>query len=196
MRIIGKKIAYVSQMFIAIRTQIGATFAALAGSYGADGSDTASMFPQGAEAHTRTYRRPQCGEFVTWWARNKKGQGGYMQARLGTMALLIGLGMAGLGMTTLSVAAKAQEGPPPPGYYNQPWTRVPDDYRNDIARRGYHDGMEGARRDFDNHRQPNVENRDEYRHPDVPHNERHEYQQAFRAGYQRGVENIYRGHRY
>ena len=101
-----------------------------------------------------------------------------MRARLGTMALLIGLGMTGLGMSTLSVAAKAQEGPPPPGYYNQPWTRVPDDYRNDIARRGYHDGIEGARRDFDNHRQPNVENRDEYRHPDVPHNERHEYQRG------------------
>ena len=193
-------------MFIAIRTQIGATFAALPGSYGADGSGTAAMFPQGAEAPFELIEVHVCGEFVTKWARNKKvqhkkvqdkkGQGGFMRARLGTMALFIGLGMAGLGMTTLSVAAKAQEGPPPPGYYNQPWTRVPDDYHNDIARRGYHDGIEGARRDFDNHRQPNVENRDEYRHPDVPHNERHEYQQAFRAGYQRGVENIYRGHRY
>ena len=39
------------------------------------------------------------------------------------------------------------------GHHNEPWTRVPDDYRNDIAWRGYHDGIEGARRDFDNHRQ-------------------------------------------
>ena len=37
-------------MFIAIRTQMDATFAKLPGSYGADGSDTAAMFPQGAEA--------------------------------------------------------------------------------------------------------------------------------------------------
>jgi hypothetical protein len=108
------------------------------------------------------------------------------------MALVIGLGLTTFGAT--GARAQQEAPPPPPGYYNQPWTRVPDDYRNDIARRGYHDGIEGARRDFENHRQPNVENRDEYRHPDVPHNERHEYREAFRSGYQRGVENIYRGH--
>ena len=114
-----------------------------------------------------------------------------MRAKLGTMAILVSLGL-----TTLGVAgAKAQETPPPPGYYNQPWTRVPDDYRSDIARRGFHDGIEGARRDFENHRPPNVENRDEYRHPDVPHDARHEYRDAFRKGYQRGVENMYHGHR-
>jgi ribosome modulation factor len=114
-----------------------------------------------------------------------------MRARLGTMALLIGLGIATFGVS----GAKAQEGPPPPGYYNQPWTRVPDDYRSDMARRGYHDGIEGARKDFENHRQPNVNNREEYRHPDVPHGARHEYREAFQRGYQRGVENIYQGRR-
>jgi hypothetical protein len=108
------------------------------------------------------------------------------------MALVVGLGLSTFGAA--GALAQQEAPPPPPGYYNQPWTRVPDDYRNDIARRGYHDGIEGARRDFENHRQPNVENRDEYRHPDVPHNERHEYREAFRSGYQRGVENIYQGH--
>lgn len=112
-----------------------------------------------------------------------------MRARLGTMALLIGLGL-----TTIGVAgAKAQEGPPPSGYYNQPWTQAPGDYRSDIARRGFHDGIEGARRDFENHRPPNVNNRDEYRHPDVPHDARHEYREAFRRGYQEGVEHMMNG---
>ncbi|HEX4580758.1 MAG TPA: hypothetical protein VH139_01795 [Acidobacteriaceae bacterium] len=114
-----------------------------------------------------------------------------MRARLGMMAVLIGLGL-----TTIGVAgAKAQEGPPPPGYYNQPWTQAPGDYRDDIARRGFHDGIEGARRDFQNHRPPNVENRDEYRHPSVGGHERHEYREAFRRGYQVGMQNIYNGHR-
>jgi hypothetical protein len=114
-----------------------------------------------------------------------------MRARLGTMAILIGLGL-----TTIGVAgAKAQEGAPPPGYYNQPWTQSPGDYRSDIARRGFHDGIEGARRDFENHRPPNVNNRDEFRHPDVPHDARHEYREAFRRGYQEGVEHMMNGGR-
>ncbi len=114
-----------------------------------------------------------------------------MRARLGMMAVLIGLGL-----TTIGVAgAKAQEGPPPPGYYNQPWTQNPGEYRSDISRKGFHDGIEGARRDFQNHRPPNVNNRDEYRHPSVGGQERHEYREAFRRGYQVGVQNIYNGRR-
>ena len=114
-----------------------------------------------------------------------------MRARFGMMALLIGLGL-----TTIGVAgAKAQEGPPPPGYYNQPWTQNPDKYRSDIARRGFHDGIEGARKDFENHRRPDVNNREEYRHPNVGGRERHEYQEAFRQGYQVGVQHIMNGGR-
>lgn len=115
-----------------------------------------------------------------------------MRARLGTMAILIGLGFMTFGAT----GAKAQEGPPPPGYYNQPWTQAPGSYRNDVSRRGFHDGIEGARRDFENRRRPNVNNRDEYRHPNYSGRARHDYRQAFRQGYQVGVQNIYNGRRY
>jgi hypothetical protein len=115
-----------------------------------------------------------------------------MRARLGMMAILIGLGL-----TTIGVAgAKAQEGPPPQGYYNQPWTQNPDEYRSDIGRRGFHDGIEGARRDFENHRQPNVNNREEYRHPSVGGRDRHEYREAFRRGYDVGVQHIMNGDRH
>jgi hypothetical protein len=117
-----------------------------------------------------------------------------MRARLGTVALLVGLGLTTFGATE-ALAQGPPPPPPPPGYYNQPWTRVPDDYHNDVARRGFHDGIEGARRDFENHRPPNVENRDEYRHPDVPHNERHEYKDAFRRGYDVGVQHMMNGGR-
>jgi len=58
---------------------------------------------------------------------------------------------------------------------------------SDIQRRGFQDGMEGARKDLGNHRQPNVNNRDEYRHPNVPRGMRNEYKEAFRRGYDRGI---------
>lgn len=72
------------------------------------------------------------------------------------------------------------------GQYNGAWDAPPSDY-DDIARRGFHDGIEGARKDYGNHRQPDVENRDEYRHPDLPRDEWEDYREGFRRGYQRGI---------
>jgi hypothetical protein len=73
------------------------------------------------------------------------------------------------------------------------WDR-PDDAWNDIQRRGFHDGIEGARRDAENHRQPDVNNRDEYRHPDnVPPPMRRAYREGFRRGYERGMSHLMNG---
>lgn len=88
---------------------------------------------------------------------------------------------------------------PQPGYRNGPgarqgWENAPSGYR-DIQRQGFRDGVEGARKDFGNHRRPDVNNRDEYRHPKVSRHERRAYQDAFRQGYQVGVKNIYGGGR-
>jgi hypothetical protein len=115
-----------------------------------------------------------------------------MRAILGTMAILIGLGLTTIGVT----GAKAQETPPPPGFYNQSWTHAPDSYRDEVSQRGFHDGIEGARRDFQNHRPPNVNNRDEFRHPPVQGSARSRYREAFRRGYDTGVQRIYNGRRY
>lgn len=49
--------------------------------------------------------------------------------------------------------------------------------------RGFQDGMDGAMHDFENHRQPNPENRDEYRHPDVPYPLQNAYREGFQHGY-------------
>ncbi len=62
---------------------------------------------------------------------------------------------------------------------------------NEYQQRGFHDGVAGARKDFDNHRQPNVENRDEYRHPSLPPEVREAYRDGFRRGYQVGVSHLY-----
>lgn len=70
--------------------------------------------------------------------------------------------------------------------------RYSHDVEDSIEQRAYYDGMKGAERDFKNHRQPNVNNRDEYRDPDsVPRWGRHEYREGFRRGYYNMVRRIY-----
>ena len=84
--------------------------------------------------------------------------------------------------------------PPAPGYVagmaQEGWEAPPAEYQDDVARRGFHDGIEGARKDAENHRPPNVRNRDEYRHPDVPGAARRTYREAFRRGYDVGVQHL------
>jgi hypothetical protein len=74
----------------------------------------------------------------------------------------------------------------------------PDRHDRDIAaetqQRGFQDGREGARRDFDNHRRPNVNNRDEYRHPGVPYELQGAYREGFRRGYEKQVDEMTGGH--
>ncbi|HEY9126326.1 MAG TPA: hypothetical protein VIM62_04325 [Acidobacteriaceae bacterium] len=81
-----------------------------------------------------------------------------------------------------------------PAYVQEPgpWDVPPREFR-ETERRGFHDGIEGARKDFGNHRRPDVYNRDEYRHPPVHRSEREAYRRAFERGYRVGVEHIYNG---
>ena len=83
--------------------------------------------------------------------------------------------------------------PPPPGYGQGGWDQAPQEFR-DAMRRGFHDGVEGARRDYENHRPPNVNNRDEFRNPKfIPPPDRHDYRVGFRRGYAVAVQHIYGG---
>ena len=90
-----------------------------------------------------------------------------------------------LGYAPMAIVAQG----PPPGS----WEAPPSEYR-EVQQQGYRDGVEGARKDYENHRSPSVENRDEYRHPHVPGPDRDAYRAAFRAGYQAGVDHIMHGH--
>jgi len=75
------------------------------------------------------------------------------------------------------------------------WDTPPEEFR-EIQRQGFHDGVEGARKDFDNHRRPDVNNREEYRHPHVPESARADYKAGFERGYQQAVEHLYGHHAY
>ena len=110
--------------------------------------------------------------------------------RLAVPALALFLGASGL------VATRAYAGPADPAVSQDRggWD-VPPGELNEIQRRGFHDGIEGARKDYDNHRRPDVENRDEYRHPHLPPEEREAYREGFRRGYRVGVRHLW-GDRY
>ena len=55
---------------------------------------------------------------------------------------------------------------------------------SEIEQRGFRDGVDGAQRDWDNHRRPNPANRDEYREPRVPPQFWPGYREGFRRGYE------------
>lgn len=77
----------------------------------------------------------------------------------------------------------------PPQMGAEPWA-VPNSRWQAVQQRGYRDGVTGARRDAQNHRQPNVNNRDEYRNPPVSRRDRRAYQEGFRQGYWAGVRHL------
>ena len=106
-----------------------------------------------------------------------------------TVALFLGF--------TISSSSKARavpQGPPQAGYGQQrgDWDAPPQEF-SEIQRQGFRDGVEGARKDFGNHRQPNPNNRDEYRKPRVPHQMWDAYREGFRRGYERGMQNMMGG---
>jgi hypothetical protein len=86
-----------------------------------------------------------------------------------------------------------REAAPPPPPPPPQWDAFPAEF-NDIQRRGFHDGMEGARRDYENHRRPDVNDRDEYRHPHVPPELQDAYREGFRRGYDRAMEHFVGDH--
>lgn len=71
----------------------------------------------------------------------------------------------------------------------QGWDAPPHEF-SEIQRKGFHDGVEGARKDFDRHRAPNVQDRDEYRHPHVDQSARDDYREGFRRGYDAAMNHL------
>jgi len=88
------------------------------------------------------------------------------------------------------------QGPPSPQGYRQGfdgWDAAPNGFTRDIQQQGYRDGVDGARKDYGNHRRPNVNNRDEFRNYGGP--ERRVYRAAFFHGYRVGAAHYYGGPR-
>jgi hypothetical protein len=106
-----------------------------------------------------------------------------MRNRLAVPLLALTLTASGLAITppyTAFAQSESQE---------RSWDTPPQEFK-EIQRQGYHDGIEGARKDYDNHRRPDVNNRDEYRHPHVPDSAKADYREGFRRGYEAAMDHM------
>ena len=108
--------------------------------------------------------------------------------RFGMVAFALVLGMTGLGMGRV-YAAPTGTGSQGYGQDRGGWDTPPQELQ-DIQRQGFRDGIIGAQKDFDNHRRWDVNNRDEYRNPRLPRDQREAYRDGFRRGYQRGQAHL------
>jgi hypothetical protein len=92
-----------------------------------------------------------------------------------------------IGSSSTRAHAAAQQAP---AYVDHGgWDAPPAEFR-EVQRHGFHDGIEGARKDFDHHRPPNVNGREEYRHPHVDASARDDYREGFRRGYDVAMQHL------
>ena len=94
-----------------------------------------------------------------------------------------------------TLKAKASEAQPAPSlaqYQDQDrdWDRPPDNYRNDAQRRGFHEGIEAARHDFQDRRHADADDHEMYKHPPVEGDARHAFREGFKEGYRRAMEHM------
>jgi hypothetical protein len=106
--------------------------------------------------------------------------------RLAASVLALTLSASGL------MIAQPYETPAAAYAQDRGWDAPPQEFR-DIQRQGFHDGVDGARKDYDNHRRADVNNRDEYRHPHVPPSARDDYREGFRRGYETAMDHLMTG---
>lgn len=74
------------------------------------------------------------------------------------------------------------------------WDRPPDAYQ-DAQRRGFHEGIEAARRDFSDHRHADADDHGVYKHPPVDEHDRSAFREGFKEGYHRAMEHMRHGDR-
>lgn len=111
----------------------------------------------------------------------------------GALALVLAVGVGTMQGSGLYAAPQGYGqgggyGPGGPGGWDTP----PQEMR-DAARQGFQDGIRGAQKDVENHRRPNVNNRDEFRHPNIPGNVRRDYKDGFRRGYSAAMQHMANG---
>jgi hypothetical protein len=103
--------------------------------------------------------------------------------------LWIGFGL-GLSMSVAAGVVPAQLFAAPAGAQNGvtlPWLQPPPEFR-EMQRKGFHAGVQAAVKDFDHHKEPDLERHKEYVKPKVDRS----YVPDWRDGYKRGYNDAYK----
>ncbi|KAA6455716.1 hypothetical protein DYQ86_27250 [Acidobacteria bacterium AB60] len=91
--------------------------------------------------------------------------------------------------TTFGSGSQARAAEPAGAQWNMPWDQPPSEFK-EMERKGFHDGVQGAMKDYDHHRFPDVERRSEYKHPHVDASVREDYRKGYRRGYDDAMKHL------
>jgi len=108
-------------------------------------------------------------------------------------ALAIALAAPAGWMTTKAYAAPLAQ--PGAGLFQERgWDEPPEEFR-EAQKKGFHEGVEAARHDFERHSRKDADDHDSYRHPHVERGLRDDYREGFRRGYSVAMDHMRDEHR-
>ena len=111
------------------------------------------------------------------------------------MKKLVGICMTGVLATftmPFTMAAAPSVAPAAAGYMQDRdhWDVPPAEF-DEVTRHGFHDGVEAARADFKDHKEPDVNRHGTYRHPDLPERDREAFRHGFERGYRVATDHLW-----
>ncbi len=106
-----------------------------------------------------------------------------MKKRVLTISALTIALAASTGWMTAKAHAAPMAQPAAGLYQDRPWDEPPGELR-EVQKRGFHDGVEAARSDFEHHRNKDADDHENYRHPRVERELRDDYRDGFKRGYE------------
>ena len=103
-------------------------------------------------------------------------------------ALTIAMAVPAGWMSAKAYAAPAPQ--PTAGLYQErSWDEPPQEFR-EAQRKGFHEGVEAARRDFERRSHKDADDHEAYRHPRVERELREDYREGFRRGYEAAMRHM------
>jgi hypothetical protein len=74
-----------------------------------------------------------------------------------------------------------------------PWLQPPAEFK-DMQKKGFHAGVQAAVKDYDKHRDPDLERHKEYVHPKVDHSFVPDYRDGYKRGYNEAFKHLVKSH--